>query len=289
MTTEIQEKFGDHITPHKPKSHGGAANDRAVDEGGGGCAASPPTITTTTTLESLTPSPHNSSYNNMSKNDAGAHECSSSSDGINGTTEVDKATIKTTPIIQHSKMLDSKLTCSKAKAINGGKKCQQQLLQTSDAEEGFLSTSPDSANEELLLSSTAKSGELTTDHTSNCANGHSGSNSNTPPLPPPFIYTCNNPKDCVNIKHILESFKAPLSEEQAWALLFQFISLYRRVAATGQRHIFNDLEVPEAMDNMSLHRDGSVHCSWSEAERKKREQALRELRQHQQEAEQSGK
>ncbi|XP_058979901.1 protein spire isoform X2 [Musca domestica] len=292
MTTEIQEKFSDHIKPHQQQHKSASGNGRAVDEGGGGGGGGGKTqmpAATTTTAEPQTPSEIS---NNMllatTTNDAGANECSSSSDILDATTPNMKSKTKSKLILANNNN-------------NNNKKCQQ-LLQTSDAEEGFLSTSPDSANEELLLTSKSnkhQSGnnenELKTknnEQTVISSTGGGGAVTNptgvAPPLPPPSIYNCSNPKDCVNIKHILESFKAPLSEEQAWALLYQFMSLYRRVAATGQRHIFNDLEIPESMENMSLHRDGRVHCSWSEVERKKRERVLQEQRQHQQEAEQSG-
>ncbi|XP_073827231.1 spire type actin nucleation factor isoform X2 [Musca autumnalis] len=291
MTTEIQEKFSDHIKPHKQqqqqqqKSGSGSNERRAVDEGGGGGKPHlQPTITTTTT-EALTPSENSTNMLLATTNDAGAHECSSSN---------------SVPEEHHHTLNKSNKTKSKTILVSNNKKCQhqqqQQLLQTSDAEEGFLSTSPDSANEELLLSTKSlktnendiKCSDQKLSSVAACNNSNNNNKCTAPPLPPPSIYNCSNPKDCVNIKTVLESFKAPLSEEQAWALLYQFMSLYRRVAATGQRHIFNDLEIPESMENMSLHRDGSVHCSWSEVERKKREQALQEQRQHQQEAEQSG-
>ncbi|XP_075153614.1 spire type actin nucleation factor isoform X2 [Haematobia irritans] len=280
MTTEIQEIFGDQIKPHQQQtvnSNDGVGKDHTIDEGGGVDGYSPPIQETESTASDNRP------YAKI--NDAGAHECSSSS---NNNSNNANNIIDTKIMNSNNSNNTSKAKTINGSGINGNTKKSPSLLQISDAEEGFLSTSPDSANEELLLSKTR---ELQVNETS-CTNstttlvGKDPKSSSTPPLPPPSIYHCSNPKDCVNVKNILESFKAPLSEEQAWALIYQFASLYRQVAATGKRHIFNDLEIPESMDNVSLHRDGSVHCSWSVVERKQREEAIRQ--QQQQEAEQSG-
>ncbi|XP_037811327.1 protein spire isoform X2 [Lucilia sericata] len=238
MTTEIQETFGDHMsTATKQKmSEELANNQRAVDEGGGDGPQNLPSTKTTC-------------------NDAGAHESSSSNDN-------------------NEEEQQTKLSFTKAKPIINGK-CHQTTAH-SDAEDGFLSTSPDSANEELL--------SKPSDSTESTNNGLTTSSAQ-----PTSICACNNPMGCVSVKNILESFKAPLSEEQAWALIYQTITLYRRIAAAGKRHIFNELEIPEAVDNLSLHRDGTVHCSWSEAERKKKEQKMRQQQQRQQQQEeQSG-
>lgn len=254
MTTEIQENFNNH-------THHGGNNDQAIDEGGGcvelGSRKNSCSMKSSTTthhhLPSITLKP-------STPNDAGAHECSSSSnDNIQITNNTHTST-------------------TKAKAINGtttNNKCQ---LSTSDNEEGFLSTSPDSANEELLLSKPGAAGDKT-----DCTASVKALSS------PPPLYHCSNPKECVTVKNILESFKAPLSEEQAWALLYQLMSLYRRVSATGKRHIFQDLDIPESMDNISLHRDGTVHCTWSEAELKRKEKELHDRQKQQEEEEQSGK
>ncbi|XP_065355766.1 protein spire [Calliphora vicina] len=241
MTTEIQETFGDHMSATKQKiSEELASNERAVDEGGGDCC---------------TNSANKLSSSNTACNDAGAHECSSSN-------------------VVNTEQQQTKLSFTKAKPIINGKCHQQQ--QHSDAEDGFLSTSPDSANEELL----SKTGDL----------NEAAITLTLTAATPPSICACNNPMGCVSVKNILESFKAPLSEEQAWALIYQSISLYRRIAAAGKRHIFNELEIPDAVDNLSLHQDGSIHCSWSEAERKKKDVKMRQQqqRQQQQQEEQSG-
>uniref|UniRef100_A0A1A9VXU5 KIND domain-containing protein n=1 Tax=Glossina austeni TaxID=7395 RepID=A0A1A9VXU5_GLOAU len=154
-----------------------------------------------------------------------------------------------------------KILCHKTKRSTG-------KYQNSDSEDGFLSTSPDSVSSEQM----PKVGPH--------------DNVRAPRVPPP-ICLCTNPSGCVSLKNILESFKAPLSEEQAWAVIYQYISMYRSVATTGEQHIFNNLEIPDTLANMNLHRDGTVHCSWSETERKDKERKMQEQQRQQQE--QSGK
>lgn len=98
----------------------------------------------------------------------------------------------------------------------------------------------------------------------------------------PSICVCTNPANCVTLKNILDSFKAPLSEEQAWAIIYQMIKLYRVTALNckqnGKLRIFSDLEAPESLINLNLHPDGTVHCSWSSNEIKQKQQKLREER-----------
>lgn len=249
MATEIRETFSDHESATKQKlSEELASNQRAIDEGGGDNCL---------TMSSCK-NPRSTS--NTTCSDAGAHECSSSKQNNNNSiTELQQQ--------QHQ----TKLSFTKAKPIINGK-CHQH---NSDTEDGFLSTSPDSANEELLT----KTGDHNeTVHTQTHLPSAAFS-----------IYDCNNPTNCVSVKNILESFKAPLSEEQAWSLIYQTISLYRRTAAAGKRYIFNDLEIPDAVGNLSLHCDGNIHCSWSQAERKEKAQKLKQQQQRQQQQEdQSG-
>uniref|UniRef100_A0A1A9WMD2 KIND domain-containing protein n=1 Tax=Glossina brevipalpis TaxID=37001 RepID=A0A1A9WMD2_9MUSC len=177
-------------------------------------------------------------------NDAGVHECSKSN--ANSSIQKNKDTLK--------------IPCPKTKKTTG-------IYQNSDSEDGFLSTSPDSLSSEQI----PKAGHHTLTHDNVCV----------PRVPPP-ICLCTNSSGCVNLKNILESFKAPLSEEQAWAVIYQYISMYQRVAAAGEQYIFNNLEIPDTLDNMNLHRDGTVHCSWSEAERKEKERKMQEQQRQQQ-------
>lgn len=75
-----------------------------------------------------------------------------------------------------------------------------------------------------------------------------------------------NSGQCLTLRNILDSFKAPLSEEQAWALIYQFVSLYK-MASIKQHHLFNEFEMPDSLENLCLHRDGTVHCTWPERQR----------------------
>lgn len=80
-----------------------------------------------------------------------------------------------------------------------------------------------------------------------------------------------NGGQCMSMTNILECFKTPLSEEQAWALIYQFVSLYRMVIVKRRRY-FSELEIPKSLDNLCLHRDGTVHCNWPN--NKKQSQSL---------------
>ncbi|XP_050321656.1 protein spire isoform X2 [Bactrocera neohumeralis] len=162
--------------------------------------------------------------------------------------------------------------------LDVNKKLAPILTINSDTEEGFLSTSPDSNQGEQSLHGKCNGSSST------ALNATTGSTNTVVPMPPP-VCLCTNPENCVTLKEILDSFKSPLSEEQAWALLYQFMVLYRQVAAAGQRHIFNDLEIPEGIENLNLHRDGAVHCSWSDEERKEREQKIQQQQQNKKAAE----
>lgn len=82
-----------------------------------------------------------------------------------------------------------------------------------------------------------------------------------------------NGGQCITMTNILECFKTPLSEEQAWALIYQFVSLYRMVSLKRRRY-FNELEIPTSLDNLCLHRDGTVHCTWPEDEQSSHSLAL---------------
>ncbi|XP_067623621.1 protein spire isoform X2 [Eurosta solidaginis] len=174
------------------------------------------------------------------------------------------------------------------------------LMINSDSEEGFLSTSPDSNNGEHMQQSHSKcstatnvcsSTTLDASNTITAVDSPTTMTSSSAPQMPPPVYLCTNAENCVTLKNILDSFKSPLSEEQAWALLHQFMLVYRQVAAAGQKHIFNDLEIPDGIENLNLHRDGAVHCSWSDVQLKQKQQnvlrkkGLEVQQQHQQEVE----
>lgn len=124
------------------------------------------------------------------------------------------------------------------------------------AEEGFLSTSPDSANGDAPKA--AKNAvSLSQHHSPEKLPGHQ--------LVRLAFHQCSCPEQCVTLNNILDSFKAPLSEDQAWALIHQFTSLYYKVAAQAHSCRPADYEsgLPTSFE-LHFHRDGSVHFSGKE-------------------------
>ncbi|XP_059609442.1 protein spire isoform X2 [Phlebotomus argentipes] len=108
-------------------------------------------------------------------------------------------------------------------------------------------------------------------------NGETASASDDAPIPGPShsskaarstvekedpLYSCSDPEGCVSLQDILKSFNAPISEEQAWAIVNRLVSAYKEIlsAPQGQRH---DLRVPTLSRNYKLHRDGTVHVQFS--------------------------
>lgn len=73
------------------------------------------------------------------------------------------------------------------------------------------------------------------------------------------VIQCREPEKCVTLKDILEAFNAAISEEQAWALIYQTVKLFRDVIGTeSEKRI---LKVPMHTENLSIHRNGSVHIN----------------------------
>ncbi|TDG45996.1 hypothetical protein AWZ03_007596 [Drosophila navojoa] len=141
-----------------------------------------------------------------------------------------------------------------------------------EAEEGFLSTSPDSANGDAHAH-----GHTRTHHTHTHvqprelqqSNGN-GNRDLTEPLDASALlqqafYQCSCTDQCVSLNNILDCFKAPVSEDQAWALIYQFITLYLKVAEQALHCSSEDYEahLPTRFE-LHLHRDGSVHFSGQE-------------------------
>ncbi|KAH8249271.1 hypothetical protein KR032_008001 [Drosophila birchii] len=127
-----------------------------------------------------------------------------------------------------------------------------------DAEEGFLSTSPDSANGDVPKAASknaASLGQHLAD--SEKLSGHQ--------LVRLAFHQCSCPEQCVTLNNILDSFKAPLSEDQAWALIHQFTTLYYKVAIQAHSCLPADYEsgLPASFE-LHFHRDGSVHFSGKE-------------------------
>ncbi|KAH8282275.1 hypothetical protein KR054_006535 [Drosophila jambulina] len=123
-----------------------------------------------------------------------------------------------------------------------------------DTEEGFLSTSPDSANGDAPKAAPKNAVSL---GSSEKLPGHQ--------LIRLAFHQCSCPEQCVTLNNILDSFKAPLSEDQAWALIHQFTTLYYKVAI--QAHSCPPAEYESGLPasfELHFHRDGSVHFSGKE-------------------------
>lgn len=60
----------------------------------------------------------------------------------------------------------------------------------------------------------------------------------------------------VSLEHILKTFNAPISEDQAWALIYQATRMYKaRLLETGCR--LRDLRLPVKTKHLNVHKDGS--------------------------------
>jgi Kinase non-catalytic C-lobe domain len=82
---------------------------------------------------------------------------------------------------------------------------------------------------------------------------------------------CSDKVNCMSLNDILRSFNAPLSEEQAWSLIYQLVLLYRNFIHIEfiDKHTKKDakqksshrIKVPKSARNLNIHKDGSVHIS----------------------------
>jgi hypothetical protein len=82
---------------------------------------------------------------------------------------------------------------------------------------------------------------------------------------------CSDKDNCLSLNDILSSFNAPLSEEQAWSLIYQSVQLYRNFIRIEfiDKHTKKDatqksshrIKVPKSTKNLNVHKDGSVHIS----------------------------
>lgn len=82
---------------------------------------------------------------------------------------------------------------------------------------------------------------------------------------------CSDKDNCLSLNDILHSFNAPLSEEQAWSLIYQSVLLYRNFIRIEfiDKHTKKDatqksshrIKVPKSTKNLNVHKDGSVHIS----------------------------
>jgi hypothetical protein len=95
---------------------------------------------------------------------------------------------------------------------------------------------------------------------------------------------CSDKDNCLSLDDILRSFNAPLSEEQAWSLIYQSVLFYRnyiRLQFIDQKdnECDNDddnehkpqrqhpqsqshrIKVPKSPKNLNVHKDGSIHIN----------------------------
>lgn len=82
---------------------------------------------------------------------------------------------------------------------------------------------------------------------------------------------CSDKDNCLSLNEMLRSFNAPLSEEQAWSLIYQSVLLYRNfihiefidkhTKKEAKRKSSHRIKVPKSTRNLNVHKDGSVHIS----------------------------
>lgn len=83
---------------------------------------------------------------------------------------------------------------------------------------------------------------------------------------------CCDKDNCLSLDDILRSFNAPLSEEQAWSLIYQTVLLYRNFIriefidkntkdSSGSKKSSHRIKVPKSPKNLNIHKDGSVHIN----------------------------
>lgn len=85
---------------------------------------------------------------------------------------------------------------------------------------------------------------------------------------------CCDKDNCLSLDDILRSFNAPLSEEQAWSLIYQTVLLYRNFIRIefidkntkkdnvgSKKKSSHRIKVPKSPKNLNIHKDGSVHIN----------------------------
>lgn len=79
-----------------------------------------------------------------------------------------------------------------------------------------------------------------------------------------FHSHCSDSSICVTLENVLKSFNNAISEEQAWAILYQTLKIYRDfLNQTGfTRNRFRNLMVPIEANSINLHKDGTVHFNF---------------------------
>uniref|UniRef100_A0A336LV46 CSON005471 protein n=1 Tax=Culicoides sonorensis TaxID=179676 RepID=A0A336LV46_CULSO len=75
---------------------------------------------------------------------------------------------------------------------------------------------------------------------------------------------CADKNICVTLDSVLKSFNTAISEEQAWAILYQTIKIYHeylnKPEFVGNR--FQNLLIPIEAHHVNLHKDGTVHFNF---------------------------
>lgn len=84
---------------------------------------------------------------------------------------------------------------------------------------------------------------------------------------------CCDKENCLSLDDILRSFNAPLSEEQAWSLIYQSVLMYRNFIriefidkhtkkdSTTTQKVSHRIKVPKSPRNLNIHKDGTVHIN----------------------------
>lgn len=77
---------------------------------------------------------------------------------------------------------------------------------------------------------------------------------------------CSEPQACVTLAKHIDSFRLSVSVDQAWALIYQTVLMYRTAWQQQNHHQQLDAQpcsfiVPNSTEALCLHRDGSVHIA----------------------------
>ena len=87
------------------------------------------------------------------------------------------------------------------------------------------------------------------------------------------LEVCCDKDNCLSLDDVLRSFNAPLSEENAWSLIYQTVLLYKKLIHNEfiDKHTKKEsacakksshrIKVPKSPKNLNIHKDGSVHIN----------------------------
>jgi hypothetical protein len=64
-------------------------------------------------------------------------------------------------------------------------------------------------------------------------------------------------ENTVSLEEILKSFNAPISEEQAWSLIYQTVAMFKN-KLSNKLDKFKDIHAPVAPRNLFVRKDGTV-------------------------------